>query len=264
MTQHHRLTEAQEAMLEHLAYLNYSENKPARWQDFALFQVNNKEYKLKYGTIRNNFSYLKRIGKLVRQVRSINSYYVLAEYAMTSDHTSVTSPQTPLKTRRTTNKDLLALIDDMPFDTPGLHNIRLVFPCQGIWDKAKTLLQANNRSKDLVLPAIKLEQGVKALVTIHKTNNVSVILDCSESPIILDPRGLIQLNNSFVHVQERLKAIMIYEQLIDLPEPNDWFVTMQHYGRDSLQIYRGKSFDITLKDYNNEFLHTYFKKVITA
>ena len=79
MTQRRELTDAQDAMLEHLAYLNYSEGRPASWQDFTDFEVNNKQYRLKWGTIKNNFSYLKRIGKVKLAYRDVNAYYTVAE-----------------------------------------------------------------------------------------------------------------------------------------------------------------------------------------
>jgi hypothetical protein len=286
LTQRRELTEAQDAMLEHFAYLNYSEHRPASWQDFSCFEVNNKQYKLKHGTIKNHFSYLKRVGKIKLEYKDINSYYSLVECAMTPYHTRVTAPN-----NRVVKRDLAALIDRMPFDKSAVHNIRLCFCCcsssndGGLWDRlrvrqqdddATTVAQSSNnmtsqhqqqqqlqlsmtvQSKDLAVPIMRLDAGVKAYITVHKTNTVSIILKCSETPFKLDPAGLLILNRSLVRIQEHLRAMTF--NLIDIPDPDTWIITMWHFARDSLERYEGEKFHITLGDFNGELLRVYSKK----
>ena len=221
MTQRRELTETQEAMLEHFAYLNYLEHRPASWQDFALFEVNNKQYRLSHGTIKNNFSYLRRIKRIKLVYKDINAYYSLVECAMTPHHTSVTGGSKDYISR-----DLAALIDRMPFDIPAVHNIRLCFSCDGLWDRLRIRTPSDSEavaygstssqqlsmrlvSKDLTVPIMRLDQGVKAYITVAKTNTVSVILKCSksESSVRLDPAGIVSLNRSLVRMQERLRSL---------------------------------------------------------
>lgn len=269
MVQRRELSEAQEAMLEHMAYLNYSEDKPACWQDFALFEANNKQYKLKYGTIRNNLSYLKHIGKIRLVCKDINSFYCLVECGMTTDQASVEAP------KRDHNKDLTALIDRMPFDTPAVHDIHLRFHAPGLWDSlslrsvsvttspsvsdSQVLAKILPRCKDIILPAMELDAGrTTCIVTVHKTDVAIVRIACSKKPIPLDNEGLLYLNRSIISVYNNLCA-KTYNNLFDIPHPDTWTITLWHLGRDSLQRYNGKSFEITLQEFNGELMRTYSK-----
>ena len=121
-------TPSQDAMLEHFAILLYCEHRPACWLDFIDFTVDGRRYLLKRGTIRNNLSYLCRLGLIEFTYRSINSYYTVPGegYRKTSSMT--------LNHIRVYKHDLAAMIERMAFDTPGAHDIHLRFNCEMIWD----------------------------------------------------------------------------------------------------------------------------------
>lgn len=252
MTQRRELTDAQDAMLEHLAYLNYSEGRPASWQDFTDFEVNNKQYRLKWGTIKNNFSYLKRIGKVKLAYRDVNAYYTVAECTMTPHQASVDSGAI--------KRDLASMIQRMVFDAPAIHDIHLRFCCHGLWNRLSiassststfsissfsssfTLLSIRRVSKDLVVPTMILDARIKGGVTVHKTDTVMVRLACSHYPIHFDNQGMFNLNSSLARIQERLHSMVF--NLVDLPHPDTWTVVMWHIGRDSLERYNGEKFEI--------------------
>ncbi len=253
MTQRRELTEAQEAMLEHFAYLNYSERRPASWQDFICFEVNDKQYRLKWGTIKNNFSYLKRIGRIKLEYKDINAYYILADCAMTRHQASVESGAI--------KRDLASLIQRMVFDAPAIHDIHLRFYCHGLWNRLSegsssisafsissfssssfTLLSVRCVSKDLVVPTMILDARIKGGITVHKTDTVMVRLACSHYPIHFDNQGMFNLNSSLARIQERLRSLVF--NLVDLTHPDTWTVVMWHIGRDSLERYNGEKFEI--------------------
>lgn len=272
MTQRRELTEVQEAMLEHMAYLNYSEHRPASWQDFALFELSNKQYRLSYGTIRNHFLHLKRIGKIKLEYQDINSYYSLVECAMTTNQASVTASKNRVNST-TSRGDLAALIDRMPFDTPAIHDIHLSFHSLGLWDSlslrsvsvaasaavsdSPLLTKILPRCKDIILPEMDLDVGIKALITVHKTDVAIVRIACSKNPLYLDIEVLLYLNRALVRVQEKLLS-QTYN-LVQVPDADTWTITMWHLGRDSLQRYDGEKFHITLQEFNGELLRAYSK-----
>jgi hypothetical protein len=232
-----KTTPSQDVMLEHLAYLVLHENRPASWRDFQKFIVDGKEYSLKQGTIRNNLSQLRVLGLIEFAYRSINAYFTLPgenrwkRRAMTLNHA------------RVYKRDLADLIERMAFDTPAVHDIHLRFKSQVIWQTLTVLasssapslttstttpgdvpesnasstntpapLSTRPVSKDLVLPELTLENGIKGKVTIHKSDTVSVILSCSESPIKFDMGGLVSLSSSLARIEEKLLT------LIDTPQ----------------------------------------------
>jgi len=54
------MSDVDDAMQEHMAYIVLSENKPFSYRDFLRFEVNSIVYKPSHGTIRNKFSELKK------------------------------------------------------------------------------------------------------------------------------------------------------------------------------------------------------------
>ena len=91
-----------------------------------------------------------------------------------------------------------------------------------------------------------------------------VRLGCSKQPIPLDNQGLITLNAALTSVREKLlhhacSSLLAYNSTIDIPSIDTWTLVMCHLGRDSLQRFEGKSFNITINDLNGELLHVYSK-----
>jgi hypothetical protein len=230
-----RLTPSQDAMLEHLAYLVLSEHRSACWRDFLNFDINGVSYALQQGTIRNNLSRLRRLGKVEIEYRSNCTFYTLPGYrrqtqtlsTMTPDHTSVMISRRP---------DLAALMQRLAFGTASVHDIRLRFTVTGIYDAlsilsspstetsgadadhrdttalpdpaACTAVSTRKRSKDLVLHVMRLDKGLTGKVTVHRGDTVSVILACSETPIRLDKGGLVRLTFALVRIEERLASLI--------------------------------------------------------
>jgi hypothetical protein len=205
-------TPSQDVMLEHLAYLVLHENIPVCWRDFQKFVVDGKEYSLKKGTIRNNLSRLKRLGLIEFSYRSIDAYYSL--HGETNRKTSTMTAH-PARVYR---HDLAAMIERMAFDTPAAHDIHLRFKSQMIWHtlsvlasapfSQSTTLSAQPVSRDIVLPQMSLDIGIRGIVTVHKSDTVSVILSCSASPIKFDIGGLAMLSSSLARIEERLLTLI--------------------------------------------------------
>jgi hypothetical protein len=313
-------TPSQDAMLERLAYLAYCEHRPACWLDFLDFDIDGRRYSLKPGTIRNNLSYLCRLGLIEFTYRSINSYYTLP-----GEGNQTTSSMT-LNHIRVYKHDLAAMIERMAFDTPAAHDIHLRLNCKMIWDTLSALasppsispiitnpvntlshdssasalaaLSTRPISKDLVLPVMTLDNEIKGMVTVHKTDTISVILSCSESPIRFDIGGLVRLSSSLARIEERLawlidtaqrrkmlslaapcsaantaatitkpvtqsdKNYTLDKKSLFLPEYGSWVVTMWHVGRDSIERYAGEKFEVAWEDFTGEWIRAYSKEML--
>jgi hypothetical protein len=143
-----------------------------------------------------------------------------------------------------------------------------------------------------------LDGKLKAIVTVHKNDTVSVILACSEMPILLDIGGLVRLTMALARIEERLlslidvalidvavllndydstskkpsspaahSAIMATAthsaSLLVIPECGSWLVTMWHIGFDSLERYVGEKFEVAWEDFEGELIRAYSKQIAT-
>jgi DNA-binding transcriptional ArsR family regulator len=203
------------------------------WRDF-------KELNISHGTIRNNLSTLKKMGLIEYSHKSKDAYYTLPkgslQDAMTLDRLWVTK------------RELALLIKRLAFDTPAVHNIRLRFHCPAIYNTLLRLGAAEKilpKSEDLVLPRETLENNgsIKAGITVHRNDVVSVSLACSDHPIHFDIAGLVILTSSLCRLEERLRSKVF--NLIDIPYSGSWIVTMWHVGMDSKERYTGPLFEET-------------------
>jgi hypothetical protein len=151
-------------------------------------------------------------------------------------------------------------------------------------------------SKDLVAPVMALESGIQGRITIHKSDTVSVILSCSESPIKFNIGGLVRLTCSLARIEERLQSLIELAQkqqlqslslpfasfsacgqpsakaaarirpvsaaspaMLIVPECGSWIVTMWHIGFDSLECYAGEKFEVSWEDFTGELIRVYSK-----
>jgi hypothetical protein len=71
------LTELDDAMLEHMAYIVHIEKRPFSFKDFCRFEVKDKEYKMSHGTFRNKISKLIKKGIVKLEYNSHIAFYTL-------------------------------------------------------------------------------------------------------------------------------------------------------------------------------------------
>ncbi len=246
-----RITPSQDAMLEHMAYLQMNQHIPwVCWRDF-------KELNLTHGTIRNNLFKLKEMGFIEYSHKSKDAYYTLPkdslQNVMTVDHLWVTK------------HDLAALINRLAFDTPAAHNIRLKFHCPTIYNrlkpKATVILDG---SGDAVLPRETIENGassikIEAVIIAHQNDVVSISLACSTHPIYFDIPGLVRLTCCLSQLEERLSFLT--SNLIDIPYSGTWVVTMWHIGIDSKERYTGPAHEQTWDTITGEMYRIYSKMI---
>jgi DNA-binding transcriptional ArsR family regulator len=245
------ITPSQERMLKHMAYLQTNRGIACVcWRDFL-------ELNLTHGTIRNNLSKLKKMGLIERSHKGNDAYYTIAQDSlqntMTLDRIWVTTI--------TTKPQLASLIDSIAYDSPAVHNIRLVFRCPTIYNTLLRLKAAEKilpKSEDLVLSRETLEKGaIKAGIIVHKNDLVSISLACSDHPIHFNIAGLVILNSSLTRVEEQLRSKVL--NLIDIPYYGSWIVKMWHIGVDSSQRYTGPAYEETWDHITGVMYRVYVK-----
>lgn len=267
------MSDLDEAMMEHMAYIVMSECRAFSSRDFLRFDVDGKEYNMAPGTIRNKFSRLRKSGDIEFVYNSGIAFYTLKGYRfgkpMTPNHTGVNSNKID---------SFVRLIQDLPMDKNGLHDIRLRFAAKGTWKFLSTYhseLHTNNNSKDLLIPTYDID-GLLVRVKVHRTDTISVSLACSLTPVSADISGIVRLSDTLTRVEERLIALLAEgsSNLCDLdvnytrmentsrpqiPNHKTWIVTMWHFGADSLTEYSDERFHVTWEIGQSVLVRAYTK-----
>ena len=250
--------------LDRMSLLAYIEKRPFCYKDFLFFEHKGKEYRFTHGTIRNILSKLRREGKIEFVYQTIQAYYTLPG-------AKVGKPITPNHGEDHLGpkpRGLLQFLHTLPMDKDSIHDVRLRFVSPGLWSilplssNSNTLIKNVDvkNNKDITLHEIDLKD-LLIKTTVHKSNTVSVIVSCSESPIPLDLIGLSKLTSALTRVEERLQRVVdgyinsklnsrkpSQSVLYSVPNHLSWIVTMWHFGRDSLTGYSGERFEITWED----------------
>jgi hypothetical protein len=291
------MSEVDDAMQEHMAYLVFVEHRTFSYLDFLSFKVNDKEYSMSHGTFRNKISKLIATDKAELVCNSGLGFYSLKgiqvqkKKLMTPSHMGVyTCHHCHHHQHGNSHADnydddsaiappldsLYSLIQDLPLDKRSLHDIRLRFEIPDIHtilssslnvpNFQQQQLQLNSDSKDISLPTWNIND-LNIKVTVHRTNTVSVIVGCSYAPIATDVGGVIRLSTALSRVQERISRLVDecgkvipggYESL-PIPEHTKWMVTMWHFGADASIEYTGEKFSATWNVGQDALIRAYSK-----
>ncbi|MGH9984871.1 MAG: hypothetical protein ACRD8W_13050 [Nitrososphaeraceae archaeon] len=186
-------------MLKRLKYINEVEYIPSCYKDLVELEVDGKICKLKYGTLRNKISELKRIGLVERYYNSKASFFVLEGIKFGKQRTAHAITEY-------CRSQLSEVIRQLPQGSKGLHDIHTSFQVQDI----STILsegkrfKVNEHNKGILLPYFNID-GLKITVNIHHTGTVTVTVACSKNPIstkIDDINGVIRLATALARTQE--------------------------------------------------------------
>jgi hypothetical protein len=276
-----------EAMLNHMKYITFAEKRPFSYLDFGRFKVQGKDYSMKHGTFRNKISRLVRYGVVELEYKSNVAFYTLKGInfgnkrntmtpSMTPNHMGVNSviePNSVIIDNSYCSPPICGIIPDIPPDKNALHDIHYRFEVPDIWNilYLSKKYKPNQVSKDIAVNLLNTSQ-LKIMTTVHRTDTVTVIVACSNTPVATDTHGLIRLSNALTRVEERLSRVVDecgrllpsgYEA-IPIPNNEAWEVTMWHFGYDSPLEYAGPRFCATWKDGQNALVRTYSKRTKTG
>jgi hypothetical protein len=277
------MTNLDDAMIAHMAFIVFSLCRPFCRLDFMLFEHEGKEYKVAPGTFRNKISNLVKSGEVELAYKSVIAFYTLRGHRfdkpMTFTHLGGKS--------NLSNDPFVRMIQNLPMDKNALHDIRLRFEVKDIWTYLYTYhpeLLVRNNSKDIMIPTWNIE-GLLVRVTVHRTDTVSVAIGCSVATIAADVNGIIRLSSALVRVEERLNELLKnanvgkedartggycvtadavsgkfgQRQALQVPEHRQWIVTMWHFGADSLVEYAGDKFSVTWEIGQHALIRAYTK-----
>ncbi|WP_148686365.1 hypothetical protein [Candidatus Nitrosocosmicus hydrocola] len=244
------------------------------YKDFISFDLLGVHYSYTPGTIRNNFSVLRREGKIELVCRSPIAFYTLAglkyEKGMTYRYRGVQNKIVDF---------YIKVFKIHGLNDPAIHDIRLKFnipDIHSILPSIKSNLITNIdkiSNKDITLKDIPLKDII-VKTTVHHSNNVTVMIACSENPIPFNSMGLSTLTSALTRVEERLQRELdtYYQNKLDetneydcnnglfkVPHHMSWTVAMWHFGQDSSLGLSGKTFDINWNEVH-ELYHIYLKK----
>jgi len=281
------MTDLNTAVWNRMVEIVQTEHRPFNYIDFVPhFSVFGQDWSIGNGTFRNKVSSLLKKGMIYVVYYSPQAFYSLKgiwfrKPVTTVDHTGVKDPVSLLRqqfegeqhsqydNRRITNHPIYRIIQSLPFDRNALHDIRLRFTVNGIWNlisiHSENYDRFNPVSKDIVFKTFRIDQLI-IRVTIHRTNTLSVIIGCSSSPVVVDTDGILRLTNALQIVRESLINVVIdsgqalQNLKLVVPYVMDWIVTMWHFGADASITYKGEKFSASWKVGQNALLAVYSKE----
>jgi hypothetical protein len=242
------------ALWKRITHIVKMEGRSFSYLDFVpAFKIDEREFTISQNTFRNKVSYLLKHRELEPVCYSPQGFYTLrglkVPKPITVDRIGVPLPAQLKYT-------FYRSVKNLPFGQKSLHNIRLRFKAKGIWS---TLLSPDSDleykshpiSKDISLTVMNIG-SLCINVTIHRTDTVTVIIGCSESPVAVDVDGVIRLSNALEEVKERLEKMLGHcssnsnssdENTVKaiIPDYMSWIVTMWHFGADALAEYKGEA-----------------------
>ena len=237
-----------------------NEHRPVSLLDFLpSFEIEGKQFQVKYGTLRNILSRLRRTGQIQIDYKTKQTFYTLPgtrfgrRKMMTPYHTGVSTS--------TSNDSIYRLIQNLPIGKNALHDIHLRFNVKGIWPVLSMTFNINSVSKDVRLPVWEI-RDLSLKTVVHRTNTVSIVVAGSYHPIAVDFNGIIRLSNALTSVEERLSELIQIPGKQDgrlVPDHMEWIVTMWHFGIDGLTEYTGEKFSCTWEVGQNALIRAYTK-----
>jgi hypothetical protein len=199
------LTKTDEALRKRLMYINEVEYRPASYEDFKSLEVDGKLSTLKYGTLRNKISALKKKGDIEHYYNSKASFFVIKGVKFGKQRNLQATTEHSIS-------QISELIHQLPEDDKGLHDIHTSYPVHDIWTvlSESRRFKVNERNKGILLPHFNID-GLKITANIHHTDTVTVTVACSKNPIstkIDDVNGVIKLTAALARTQERMQRIV--------------------------------------------------------
>jgi hypothetical protein len=184
------MTDLDIALWNRMAEIVQTENRPFSHIDFIPhFSIFGKDWSIASGTFRNKVSSLLRRELICVVYYSPQAFYTLKgihfhKPITTADHTWVKDPllsllrqqlegelQPQYSDRRITNHPIYKVIMNLPFDRNALHDIRLRFRVEGLWNMFSIHSENYQRldpiSKDIFFNIFRIDQLIIRLCSHH-------------------------------------------------------------------------------------------------
>jgi hypothetical protein len=261
------------AMRKRIREIVILEERPFSFLDFKSFEVDGTKYELSYGVIRNYISKLTRSGETEFAYNSGIAFYTLPGRSflkqMTENHVGGNSSSLILHQIPIRNTPIYKWIKNRRFDKQALHDIRLTFEANGIWQlfyKIHSNL-VDNKNQDLRLPSLNYFGYLDMGITIHHTDTISISIGCSFRPIALDVPDLLQLIEALtraeMHLTNEINELIAYDPNLpraSIPRFTTWIAKMWHFGVDFLDEYNKEEFHVTFEEGISDLFRIYTKR----
>lgn len=277
------MTELEDAMREHMAFIVHIEHRPFCYKDFFYFEVNGKPYRISHGTFRNKISQLIQNGKVEVNTKSNPTFYTLkncrfGNSLMTDNPTEVIHYNNSKDDmyKSIMKHPIYTIIKNMPFGKRSIHDIHLTFESKGLWNFLANIdeygQRINSDNKSISYGYYQIEKYLAIRVRVQCTDIVNVTVKCSSNPIMLDFEGVMRLTEALTRIEERLSAVLndpsnktfnaeFNPSNIKIPNKDDWKIVLWHFNRDSLVEYSEEKFHCTWHLAKNLFLRIYSKEL---
>jgi hypothetical protein len=176
---------------------------------------------------------------------------------MTGNHTEVINIQ------KLIHHPLYQILVDTPFGERAVHNLHLTFKTNGIYtillNNPDLNVEINQKNKEIFFTYPDIDK-FSIIITIYPTDTCTIVVGCSEAPILLDFVGINRLTIALCRIEERLSQLLISSSM-ELPNYKDWTITLWHMGKDSISEYSKEMFHckwelgekIAIRIYSKEF-----------
>jgi hypothetical protein len=245
------MSDFDDEMLERMIHIVYDEHRPFCYREF-LDLMKPKMY-------RNKISKLKKDGIVELDTKSSIAFYTLKGNSFgkagTPYHTGITISH---------NDPTYNMIKNLPMDKQCIHDIHLKFKASEIYRifSDNTPYPKTKRNLAIAIPPWNNNHAI-VRITINKNDTVTVIIGCSIEPIPLDYNGIIRIFTILARAEGFLNGMtsMVNNYKLDQPIPQygRWIITRWDFGRDSLQTYNGKNYEITVEKAGHAFMRIYTK-----
>jgi hypothetical protein len=255
-----------------IAEIVHKENRPFCISDLKEFEIGDKKYQIRYGTIKNNICLLMKTGFIEPAFSSRPAFYTMTgnkfNKSMTLDRMRV--PPTIISDPMLRKTSIYKWIKNHPFEQQALHNIRLTFKANGIWNVFSELYPSTiePKSKDIQLKSLTFFGYIDVIITVHHSDTVSIAISCSNRPIAVQIGDFIQLFEVLTRTELRLSGIIYdYNQIdespsnVSIPTFRKWIVKMWHFGVDSINEYTDKEFEVTFEEGIADLIRIYTKRM---
>lgn len=215
---------------------------------------------MKPKTYRNKISKLKQDGIVELDYKSTIAFHTLTGHkfgkAGTKYHTGITISH---------NDPVYQMVKNLPMDKRSVHDIHLKFVAPNLYEtfplRDFPRIKVN---KAIAIPTWS-ENNTLVRIMINKNDTVTVIIGCSLEPIPLDYNGIIRFFTILARLEGFLQGLMVIlnkgklDQRQLIPQHRKWIITRWDFGRDALQTYNGKNYEITVENAEHVFARLYTK-----
>ena len=271
-------------ILKHMKSLDNDEQRPFSYLDFLKFEVDNLDYEMSHGQIRNKFSQFTKEKRIMFCYKDKIAFYSLPGRKFGKDKLMTDNPtdiinfnNNKYELYKSIRKHLLyTMIKYIPFGKRSIHDIHLCFVSPGLWHYLSNIkyfnLRTDSQSKSISFGYFNIEQYLAINVRVQVTDTVNITIKCSDNPIMLDFDGIMRLTEALTRVEERLAAVLndprnktynaeFNPSDIKISTKDDWIITLLHLNRDSLTEYSGPKFHCSWKVAKNLFIRIYSKEL---